>query len=720
MVQKIPLSKDFQITPNVVSPAGTALEANGLVLTDNSLIPAGDIMEVYSAKDIGDLLGIESKEYRAAVTYFNGYRDSTVKPAKLLLSNSCTRETSAFLLSGAMRGTKPTDFSDLAGALTITVGGEVLTGRELQLTTATSYSDIAAAIAASFLPAATSVTFNPPDINIALGEDSGQTQYTVVPEEAVGDVIFEIPEANKNNVDINTNSRSITVKRSTTPTYNIIAKSAASGDEIGTLKVTIAQETLANAVTFNPTALEIAEGENTGSATYAIDPTNANEEIIFSVPEANKNDIKVDTSTKTITLTRNADALSFSVTAKGATSDKMLGELKVTFKTAAEQGSAKRKQNVNYIEVARHALVASEGKKIEIRLAANETTPIICEWLVTSQRFYITIPSVGDISTISFVTSDDGNITAKALKLTADTSAQKSNGTSVKTGEEVMNAITDGNQNFILFTTLVDLDDAQKESFCRFASNSNARFGYVYTDASQAAVISNNPECFQQKVVVANNYESIFPMYGNLQYSMLPLAYCASLNFNAANGRVSFKFRRFTSVAANVDRLSDAMALDSNGYNYYGAYGLNATLADYSSQGKITGKYIWLDSFIDEVWINANLVSSFLALFLANQSYPFNVRGYATVETAVSSVASRGLAYGAIQTGVTLDPEQLAIVNGETGLDLQSVLFNQGWYFYIPPQRGETRIERILAGAIFYWVDGQLIQSIRMASTTIL
>ncbi|WCF39304.1 hypothetical protein [Enterobacter roggenkampii] len=47
-------------------------------------------------------------------------------------------------------------------------------------------------------------------------------------------------------------------------------------------------------------------------------------------------------------------------------------------------------------------------------------------------------------------------------------------------------------------------------------------------------------------------------------------------------------------------------------------------------------------------------------------------------------------------------------------------LYSEGWYLFIPTQTGAARLERDLKGAIFYYVDGQLIQSINMSSTAIL
>ncbi|MGT3185654.1 DUF3383 family protein, partial [Yersinia enterocolitica] len=85
----------------------------------------------------------------------------------------------------------------------------------------------------------------------------------------------------------------------------------------------------------------------------------------------------------------------------------------------------------------------------------------------------------------------------------------------------------------------------------------------------------NNANCFVQKVVKANGYENVFPVYGSYLYSVTALAYSASVDFSRTNGRVSFKFRAFPGIAPNVSDLATAQALKSNGYNFYGSYSLN-------------------------------------------------------------------------------------------------------------------------------------------------
>lgn len=493
----IPLSKDFSITPNVVTPAGSAVDANGLILTDNELVPVGKVASYFTAADVAAMMGSTSREYLAAQRYFSGYDNSSVIPGELLFTRIVTGDTSGHLLSGSLKGTQLSTLQEVPdGTLTITVDGELLTSSTISLSSATSFSDI-------------------------------------------------------------------------------------------------------------------------------------------------------------------ADKLK---TGMGAT-------------------------------------------KVSV------------EWLPLANRFIIRSATTGASSSVSYATS--GPI-SNALLLTQDAAAIVSPGAVATSMTDTMNNVVNVNQNWVLFSSVVDLTDAQKTLLCAWASASKNRFGYVLHDTANLGTIANNQNCFVQKVVAANGYENIFPVYGSYQYAAAVLAFAASINFSRTNGRISFKFRGFSGLVPNVSDMATAQALKSNGYNFYGSYGLNKTLRQYASDGAITGKFAWLDTFISQVWINANLVSAFANLFTNDQSYSFNSAGYAAVSAAVIDVVEQAINFGAIQRGVALDQAQIRIVNNTVGKDISATLFSQGWFLYIPTQTGSARLERDLQGVIFYYVDGGLIQSINMSSTAIL
>ena len=143
-MQKIPLSVDFNITPNVVTPAGSAVDANGLMLTDNELIPVGRVVSFYTAAEVSALVGSTAKEFLAAQQYFSGYENASVTPGELLMYRVVETSVSGYLLSGSLKGvTLKTLQAIPEGTITLFVDGASVTSASVDLSTATSFSDIA-------------------------------------------------------------------------------------------------------------------------------------------------------------------------------------------------------------------------------------------------------------------------------------------------------------------------------------------------------------------------------------------------------------------------------------------------------------------------------------------------------------------------------------------------------------------------------------------------
>jgi len=491
----IPLSKDFSITPNTVSPAGDALDANGLILTENVLIPSGRVMEFYQASEVAALLGSGSPEYLAAAVYFNGYDNSSVTPGVLLMSRTQLTAAAGYMMSGSLKGVPLNTLKALTpGTITLTVDGASKTSQTVNLSAATSQSNIATLLQAAF-------------------------------------------------------------------------------------------------------------------------------------------------------------------------------------------------------------------------------TGVNVTWNATSNTFIFTSATTGADSKVS---AANASALTTGLKLTTASGATTSAGNDVTSLTDTMTNITNQNQNWIGFSVINDLDDVEKLELCAWVNNQNSRYFYSMHDSSADALVANSSTAFVPTQVTPAGYAGVFPVYGDYLDAVTALAYAGSINFDQTAGRVSYKFRAFSGVTPKVTNLAAANALESNGYNYYGSYGLNKTLKDYAADGSITGSFLWLDSFINQVWMNANLVSAYAELFTNNQSYSYNAQGYASVQAATIDVANNAVNFGAIQRGVTLDNSQIKQVTNVVGKDISAPLYSDGWYLHIPTQTGASRISRELNGVVFYYVDGQLIQSIDMSSTAIL
>lgn len=343
-------------------------------------------------------------------------------------------------------------------------------------------------------------------------------------------------------------------------------------------------------------------------------------------------------------------------------------------------------------------------------------TGVTVQWNSAASRYYIYSTTYGASSSVVI----QGGTIADALRLSPGGGAQSFPGTDSESLTDLMNAFLNKTENWVAFACAQELTTAQKTELALWANNSNNRYTYCFADNSAAAVTANSTTAFLPAVVTANNYSSCFGMYGLPQYAFAPLAYCASLDYSATNGRLTFKFRNFSGLAANVSDLTTAKALETNGYSYQGSYSQNAVMGTYSGPGNISGAFDWIDSWIDQVVIKADIISAYYTLFSNNQSYAFNATGYASIQAAMIDVATKHLNYGSIQKGVTLDSSQTAIIKNAVGKDITQQLYSDGWYFYIPTQSGANRIARDLTGCVFYYVDGQMIQTINLTSTAVL
>lgn len=491
----IPLSKDFSIAANVISPAGTGVDMNGLMLTTSTAISPANINYLSSLAVVGDLFGADSDEYEAASLYFNGFENSATTPSQLLVVGIPDGETSGTLTSGSNSSVTIASINLLpTGTITVSVDGASQVSSSINLSAVSTQSDVASALQAAL-------------------------------------------------------------------------------------------------------------------------------------------------------------------------------------------------------------------------------TGVTVSWNASTSRYVISSATTGENSSVSFASGE----IATALKMTDATGAILAKGVDDLTLTELMNYIVDRDTNWFDFASASELTDDQKLELAAWTSSyeSGTRFAYAMNDNNTSATISNNENSLAKKVIAAG-YAGVLPFYGPAKYAFTVLAFSGSLSFSTTNGRLSFKFRTFTGLSPNVDRLSVARALESNGYSYYGQYGLNAVTAQYSSTGAITGKFLWLDTFIDQVWIKANLISSFTNLFKSNQSYSFNDQGYTSVKAATIDPMTAAKNFGAIQTGVTLDESQRRAIQLAVGKDVSGELYANGYYLYIPTQSGANRIERSLKGVILFWTDGQLIQSIEMQSTTVL
>ena len=146
------------ITPRVISGGSADLETNGLILTANALISADSpAMEVKSAQETGLFFGYESAEYNAAVQYFSGVTNQRKSIKTLYFGRDLTAAG-----SGWIRGGKAPTLASLQavtnGGFDVEISGTVQNVSGLDLSGASSFSDVATLITAGLTGA--TVTYN--------------------------------------------------------------------------------------------------------------------------------------------------------------------------------------------------------------------------------------------------------------------------------------------------------------------------------------------------------------------------------------------------------------------------------------------------------------------------------------------------------------------------------------------------------------------------------
>lgn len=155
----IPASAIVQVNPGVLAAAGSALDLNGLILTESTSVPIGAVKAFSSAADVGAFFGLTSDEYSAALIYFNAPTNATKTPGSLLFAQYASVAVAAYIRSARLTLTLD-ELKALSGTLTVNIDGTPNTSSSINLSAATSFSNAAAIIEAAFTTPAFAVSYD--------------------------------------------------------------------------------------------------------------------------------------------------------------------------------------------------------------------------------------------------------------------------------------------------------------------------------------------------------------------------------------------------------------------------------------------------------------------------------------------------------------------------------------------------------------------------------
>lgn len=659
----IPANDLVNVNPSVLSPGGIGLDVIGLVLTTSTRVPIGTVLSLGSATAVQNYFGGASIEAQIAqggtnygTGYFGGFDGSNKKPASILFAQYNQAAVAAYLRGGNISALTLTQLQAISGSLNVTVDGFPRNAASVNLASATSFSN-AASIIQTALNAADPVeaTFTASIGATFTGSQSGTnlTTSAVVGLISVGDTI------------------------------------SGTGVAAGTTIVSQTSGTPGGAGVYVTSVSGTASAASCTASSNVLDVTNV---VSGSIQPGEY------------------------LVGTGVTSVAVLARIGGTTGGVGTYQIAGSPQ-----------AVASESM-------TTQGIPVAVTFDSVSGAFTIASGLTGVGSTIGFATGT----AAAPLLLTSATGAVTSQGAAPAVPATFMNALVANNSNWATFMTTFDPDNgsgsAVKQAFAAWKNSQNNRFAYVCFDLD-ASPTTAMPATGSLGYILSNNNDSGTcllegdPAQGwNLNYGVaLAAMVCgsaASIDFTQTNGRITFAFKQQPgmlattanqTIAHNLGGVPQVANSRGNGYSFYGAYGTANANFTWLQRGFVTGPFLWLDSYINQIWLNNAFQVDLLVLQKNSLSIPYDIAGYALMETALSDTIVQALNFGIFAPG-TISASQAAAVNQAAGANIAATLQTQGYYLQVLPAAPTARSQRISPPATFWYIDRGSVQAINLNS----
>jgi hypothetical protein len=351
----------------------------------------------------------------------------------------------------------------------------------------------------------------------------------------------------------------------------------------------------------------------------------------------------------------------------------------------------------------------------------TSNTPTVSYDPVTG-AFYVVSSTTGASSTMTYASG----AMAAPLGLTQATAATLSQGAVAATPAAFMSNIANISQNWASFMTTFDPDNGsgnvQKLAFATWVNGTTDRYVYVAWDTDASPAASPNATSSLGSILQASNSNGTMPIYSPAQGPTLAafaMGAIASVDFTETNGRATLAFRSQTGLTADIVNRTTGDNLIANGYNFYGIYATANDAFTFLNPGQITGPFDWVDSYIDQIWLNNQFQLALMVLLKNAKSIPYNQQGYGMIRAALLDPINQGLNFGAFRPGVTLSQFQVAEVNTAAGKKIDDVLSTQGWYLQVKDALPQVRAVRGTPPITFWYMDGQSVQKLSLASVEV-
>jgi Protein of unknown function (DUF3383) len=336
--------------------------------------------------------------------------------------------------------------------------------------------------------------------------------------------------------------------------------------------------------------------------------------------------------------------------------------------------------------------------------------------------FVVTSPTTGVNSAVTFAT---GTL-APGVLLTAATGAVQSIGAAPAVPATLMNGVTSAQQNWATFMTVAEQTLTVKQAFGAWVQTTDEQYAYVFQD-SDPAIVAANASASAGPIFEAAGANGIIPVYdngvafGNTTAGSATAAFIcgigASIDFTALNGRTTFAYRGQAGLPTTVFDLPTATNLKANGYNFYGLYATRNQQFQLLQPGQITGEFDWIDSYLDQIYFNAQFQLAAVELMAQLKSLPYTARGLNLIIGAFADPIEQMEDFGAFVSGGTLSNAQQQEIIAATGdPGAPATISATGYYLQVSQASPQVRAQRGSPPSTFYYFDGGSIQQIDLSS----
>jgi hypothetical protein len=347
--------------------------------------------------------------------------------------------------------------------------------------------------------------------------------------------------------------------------------------------------------------------------------------------------------------------------------------------------------------------------------AAFTTGPVVA-FDSQSGAFTFTSNTTGASSTMTFAT---GTLAA-GLNLTQATGAVLSQGAVAATPATAMAAVVKATTNWCSFMTTFDPDGGAgntiKMAFAAWTVAQGNRYLYAAWDTDASPTVTVPATTSLGYLVDQGAMSGVAPIWGPANKAAFLMGFVASLDFSAKNGRATAAFRSQDGLTADVTDGTIYANLIANGYNCYGDFATANQDFLFLSNGQIAGQYEWIDSYVNQIWLNNQFQLDFVTGLTTVNSIPYNAEGDALIESFLADTRTEFTNFGGQRAGVTLSSTQAAEVNAAAGLAIDGVLSTVGSYLQVLDATPQVRQARGTPPINYWYMDGQSVQVLQMAS----